>query len=200
LLRKAPSGVGEVVSPQLPTEVPAWTVVDACAGAGGKSLALADALKGKGRVFSYDTSEKKLQALRRRASHGGFRNIQAVALKEGQEQEALKRFNKSADAVLVDAPCSGWGVLRRNPDIKWRQLPEVLSKMPEIQFRLLSLYSQLVRSGGRLTFGVCTFRDDETRQVVNRFLSDHPDFEEMEGGYLGPGPCDGFFMQSFRRR
>ncbi|MCM2277039.1 MAG: hypothetical protein NDJ89_03070 [Oligoflexia bacterium] len=183
----------------LPENPPAWTVIDACAGAGGKSLTIADALKGKGRVFSYDTSEKKLQALRRRATRGGYNNIQAVAVKDGEENAVVDRFKRRANVVLVDAPCTGWGVLRRNPDIKWRQLPEVLERMPRIQLRLLSLYSELVMNGGSLIFGVCTFRPAETRGVVEKFLADHPDFVAREGGYFGPGPSDGFFMQRFER-
>lgn len=182
--------------PELP---PAWTVVDACAGAGGKSLAFADALRGRGRIFSYDTSEKKLQALRRRATRAGYNNIKTLPLKQGSEVEAISKFRAQADVVLVDAPCSGWGVLRRNPDIKWRQSPDVLERMPGIQLRLLSQYSSLVKPGGRLVFGVCTFRHDETRAVVEKFLAEHPEFEPRDGGYLGPGPCDGFFMQGFAR-
>lgn len=185
--------------PQLPKDTSAWTVVDACAGAGGKSLAMADALQGKGRVYSYDTSDKKLLALRRRAKHAGFNNIQTHAVKEGQEAESLKRFRRTAQVVLVDAPCSGWGVLRRNPDIKWRQGEDVLKKMPEIQKRLLSLYSDLVAPGGRLVFGTCTFRKAETLDIVADFLKNHPDFKAKEGGYLGPDPSDGFFMQAFER-
>ncbi len=186
--------------PKLPENISPWTVVDACAGAGGKSLALADLLKGKGRIYSYDVSERKLQALRRRATRAGVTNIQAVALEEGNESSAINRFEKTANAVLVDAPCSGWGVLRRNPDIKWRQTPDVLVRMPSIQFRLLSLYSSLVAPGGRLTYGVCTFRKAETRDVVRAFLDAHPDFEAQQGGFVGPGPSDGFFMQSFLRK
>jgi 16S rRNA (cytosine967-C5)-methyltransferase len=173
--------------------------VDACAGAGGKSIALADALKGKGRIFAYDTSLKKLQALRRRATRAGLNNIQAVQVEEGNEAAIVNQFNGTAQVVLVDAPCSGWGVLRRNPDIKWRQSSEVLLKMPEIQFRLLSQYSNLVSVGGRLVFGVCTFRKEETVNIVKRFLASHSNFSPQEGGFLGPGPCDGFFMQAFTR-
>jgi 16S rRNA C967 or C1407 C5-methylase (RsmB/RsmF family) len=200
LLSKEPGPVKSGVKiPKLPANTSPWTVVDACAGAGGKSLAMADALQGKGRVYSYDTSDKKLLALRRRAKHAGFNNIQTLALKEGQEAESLKRFRKQANVVLVDAPCSGWGVLRRNPDIKWRQEKDVLTRMPEIQKRLLSLYSDLVAPGGRLVFGVCTFRHAETRAIVESFLETHPEFKAKEGGYLGPNPCDGFFMQAFER-
>jgi 16S rRNA C967 or C1407 C5-methylase (RsmB/RsmF family) len=200
LLSKEPGPAQAPVKlPPLPKDTAAWTVIDACAGAGGKSLAMADALQGKGRVYSYDTSDKKLLALRRRAKHAGLNNIQTLALKEGQEAESLKRFRRTAQVVLVDAPCSGWGVLRRNPDIKWRQGEDVLKKMPEIQKRLLALYSDLVAPGGRLVFGTCTFRKSETLDVVQDFLKNHPDFKAKEGGYLGPDPSDGFFMQAFER-
>ncbi len=182
----------------LPVRTPPWTVVDACAGAGGKTLALADALKGKGRVYAYDISEKKLDALKKRAQRGGYTNIQAVCIKS-KEEETVQRFQETADVVLVDAPCSGWGVLRRNPDIKWRQTPDVLDRMPGIQSRLLSQYSKLVKPGGRLIFGVCTFRHKETQQVVENFIAENNKFHAEWGGYLGPGSCDGFFMQSMVR-
>lgn len=186
---------------ELPLEgIPSYTIVDACAGAGGKSLALADAMKGGGRIYAYDISQRKLQALRRRATRGGYNNIQTATLTEGSESEVTKKFRRRAHVVLVDAPCSGWGVLRRNPDIKWRQTKDVLEKMPQIQSRLLSEYSELVAPGGRLVFGVCTFRTSETTEQVQSFLSRHPDFSIGPGGYLGPGPCDGFFMQAFERK
>jgi 16S rRNA C967 or C1407 C5-methylase (RsmB/RsmF family) len=201
LLSEAPGQVKlPDAMPTLPTKVQAWTVVDACAGAGGKTLALGDALGGKGRIYSYDISETKLLALRRRAKRAGLNNFQAVKVEEGAEDKVVARFRRRADVVLVDAPCSGWGVLRRNPDIKWRQDRAVLERMPEIQSRLLKAYSELVAPGGTLVFGVCTFRKAETRQVVEKFLAASKDFEKGPGGYLGPGPCDGFFMQSFRRR
>lgn len=179
---------------------PGFTVVDACAGAGGKTLAIADALKGRGRVFAYDTAEVKLQALRRRASRAGYRNIQTVTVADGKEEEVVARFPESAQVVLVDAPCSGWGVLRRIPDIKWRQSPEELERMPRLQARLLSAYSGLVAPGGRLVYGVCTFRLPETVDVARKFVETHPEFELEQGGFLGPGPCDGFFMQSFKKK
>lgn len=200
ILTESPSPVEAKKLPELPKSPPVLHVVDACAGAGGKSLALADLLKGKGRVFSYDISATKLQALRRRATRADVNNIQTVALTEGKESETLGKFKKTADIVLVDAPCSGWGVIRRNPDIKWRQDVTQLQKMPVIQKRLLSEYSELVKPGGRLVFGVCTFRKEETLEVVGNFLETHPDFKPGPGGFLGPGPTDGFFMQSFERQ
>jgi 16S rRNA C967 or C1407 C5-methylase (RsmB/RsmF family) len=186
--------------PELPKDTQAWNVVDACAGAGGKTLALGDALHGKGRVYAYDVSVKKLQALKRRASRAGLRNVQAVPVPEGKEAESLSRFRRTAQVVLVDAPCSGWGVLRRNPDIKWRQDDASLERMPALQKRLLGQYGELVAPGGRLVFGVCTFRKAETLDVVEAFLKEHPDFTAGPGGYVGPGPTDGFFMQAFERR
>lgn len=177
-----------------------FDIVDACAGAGGKTLALADLLFGKGRIYSYDTSDKKLKGLKRRAIRAGFNNIQTVTVPDGNESNVLDRFKASANVVLVDAPCSGWGVLRRNPDIKWRQGTDVLSRMPGIQLRLLKEYSKLVKDGGRLVYGVCTFRAPETKGVVRSFLNDHPDFTSEAGGYLGPGPSDGFYVHHFRKR
>jgi 16S rRNA (cytosine967-C5)-methyltransferase len=175
-------------------------VVDACAGAGGKSLALADLMRGQGRLFSYDISAPKLQALRRRATRAGVNNVQAVQVVEGAELQSLAQFEKSADRVLVDAPCSGWGVLRRNPDIKWRQSAEALQRFPALQLRLLEAYSTLVAPGGTLVFGTCTFRKAETTEVVEKFLQKHgSSFCKGPGGFLGPGSSDGFFMQSFQR-
>jgi 16S rRNA (cytosine967-C5)-methyltransferase len=174
--------------------------VDACAGAGGKSLAMADLMMGQGRLFSYDISERKIQSLRRRATHARLNNIQAMALPEGRETEALAKFEGTADRVLVDAPCSGWGVLRRNPDIKWRQEREALGRFPAIQLRLLEAYSRLVKSGGILTYGTCTFRKGETTDVVERFEAGQGGrFERLKGGFFGPGASDGFFMQAWKR-
>lgn len=174
-------------------------VIDACAGAGGKSLALADALGGRGRVYAYDVSETKLQALRRRAKRTGFNNLQAVLLEKGGEHKVIDRFEKTADIVLVDAPCSGWGVLRRNPDIKWKTQAEEWNRLERLQRELLATYSKLVKPGGRLVYGVCTFRSAETLEVAGAFGSAHPEFVAEQGGYLGPDLTDGFFFQSWVR-
>jgi 16S rRNA (cytosine967-C5)-methyltransferase len=179
-------------------------VVDACAGAGGKSLAMADLMQGQGRVFSYDISERKIQSLRRRATRAGLNNIQGMALPDGGELEVLAKFKFSADRVLVDAPCSGWGVLRRNPDIKWRQEPGALERFPSIQLRLLEAYSSLVKPGGTLSYGTCTFRKAETQSVVETFSSKHGSaFKPLVGGYFGLGEggmqADGFFMHAWER-
>ncbi len=178
------------------------TVVDACAGAGGKTLALSDAMSGKGRLFAYDVSEKRLQALKQRAKRSGLFNIQTVPLKRDAEQDTVKRFRRRADIVLVDAPCGGWGVLRRNPEQKWRFNHPGPDRLPATQQRILNLYSDLVRPGGRLVYGVCTFRPEETTEIVSAFLAEHPDFKAGPSGFLGPysdGLSDGFFMAAFER-
>ncbi len=202
-LQERPGAVSES-APAAPSKWPDLDsrsrLVDACAGAGGKSLAWAAIGRNRGRIFAYDVADKKLQALRRRAKRAGWTNIQVLALPEGQERDKLASFDSSADRVLVDAPCSGWGVLRRNPDTKWGDMGEPLLRLENLQARLLAAYAPLVRPGGILTFGVCTFRKEETTDQVVRFLSEHSEFSPIAGGYLGPGPTDGFFMQAFRRK
>ncbi len=200
-LTPMPSAFGNERPPEPPRgRSLSWNVVDACAGAGGKALALADYLEGRGRVFAYDVSNTKLQALKRRALRWNLNNIQTRVVTSGSEEELTGQFKASADRVLVDAPCSGWGVLRRNADIKWRQSPESISDLPALQLRLMLAYSRLVKTDGILTFGVCTFRKEETTAVTETFAKECPEFELIAEGYLGPGPCDGFFMAAFRRK
>lgn len=178
----------------------ALTVIDACAGAGGKTIALADALGGRGRVYAYDISDKKLQALRSRAVRANLQNIQTLVVRDGDETASTKKFAGTADVVLVDAPCTGWGVLRRNPDLKWRQDEGARERMPGLQQHLLAAYAPLVKPGGRLVYGVCTFRESETTAITGSFSDAHPEFLPGPGGYLGPGGCDGFYMASWTRK
>jgi 16S rRNA (cytosine967-C5)-methyltransferase len=201
MLRKVPGSCREWPRErEVPKAPGTWTVVDACAGAGGKTLALADAMLGRGQVFAYDVSVKKLESLRQRARRAQLSNIKAVAVPADAEDTVVGKFRETADRVLVDAPCTGWGVLRRNPDLKWRRDPESAARLEQLQARLLDVYSALVKKGGVLTYGVCTFRSAETTKQAQAFLQRHPDFESIGGGYLGPGPSDGFFMHAFRRK
>jgi 16S rRNA (cytosine967-C5)-methyltransferase len=203
LLSTTARGLGPLVSP---IEAPrrdkkdALTVVDACAGAGGKTLAIADALENRGRLFAYDVSSAKLGALRRRARRAGMTNVKTVVVELGGEEKLADAFRETADIVLVDAPCSGWGVLRRNPDAKWRVAASALERLEALQTQLLGAYAELVRPGGRLIYGVCTMRREETTERVRRFLESRSTFMPIAGGFLGPGPTDGFFMQAFQRR
>ncbi len=181
-------------------KIPPLTVIDACAGAGGKTLALADLLANKGRVYSYDIFQSKVDALKRRAQKAGLTNVQGRKITEGKELEEIEKFKKTADVVLVDAPCSGLGVLKRNPDIKWRTKPSSLSDLPTLQTRLLDIYSELVKPGGRLVYGTCTFRKEETLEIVEKFGAAHSNWKPMGGGYLGPGSTDGFYMFAWERK
>jgi 16S rRNA (cytosine967-C5)-methyltransferase len=180
--------------------LPAMTVIDACAGAGGKTLAIADLMGGRGRVFAYDVYNSKILALKRRIGKAQMTNAKAILLIAGEEEKMLADFMGKADAVLVDAPCSGWGVLRRNPDAKWKENFTEIEKLPELQLRLLTMYAKLVRPGGRLVYSLCTFKRSETDGVVTRFQSEHPDFVPIGGGYLGPAKTDGFFLQIWEKR
>jgi 16S rRNA C967 or C1407 C5-methylase (RsmB/RsmF family) len=201
ILRKVPGAAREWPrNKELPAPRSDLTVVDACAGAGGKTLAMADALGGKGQIYAYDVSAKKLEALRRRATRSNLFNIKAVAVTENEEDKTVSKFKNRADVLLIDAPCSGWGTLRRNPDVKWRQEFESLDRLEALQARLLDAYAPLVKKGGTLTYGVCTFRKKETTDQVAEFLKRHPDFESIGGGYLGPKPSDAFFLHAFRRK
>jgi 16S rRNA C967 or C1407 C5-methylase (RsmB/RsmF family) len=201
MLRKVPGACREwPKGKEVPKAKESLVVVDACAGAGGKTLAMADALRGRSQVFAYDVSAKKLDALKKRATRMGLHNIKTVALQEEQEHLTVNKFKESADYVLVDAPCSGWGTIRRNPDVKWRQEYDSLERLENLQARLLDAYCPLVKKGGYLTFGVCTFRKAETEAQVQAFLQRHPEFESVGGGYFGPGPSDAFFLHAFKKK
>jgi 16S rRNA (cytosine967-C5)-methyltransferase len=201
MLRKVPGACREwPKEKEVPKAPGTWTVVDACAGAGGKTLAIADAMLGRGQVFAYDVSVRKLESLKQRFRRAGLTNIKGVAVTEGAESSVVGKFRESADRVLVDAPCSGWGVLRRNPDLKWRQDPDSLSRLKDLQARLLDAYCPLVKPGGILTYGVCTFRKAETTEQVKGFLERHPEFTSVGGGFFGPGPSDGFFFHAFEKK
>lgn len=179
-------------------KTPSRNIIDTCAGAGGKTLAMADALRGRGRVYAYDVSAGKLKALRNRLGRWQMTNVQTLALEEGNESVSIEKFKASAQTVLVDAPCSGWGVLRRSPNIKWFQNPDELLRLSRLQLHLLELYAPLVKAGGNLIYGVCTFRTEETKSVVSEFLEKHPEFELTHSGYLGPDRTDGFYMAGLR--
>ncbi len=180
-------------------------VIDACAGAGGKSLAISDLMGGRGQVFSYDIYEKKIKSLKLRLERAHENNIKAVVLPTGNDT-FLDSFRNSADVVLVDSPCSGHGVLRRNPDIKWNRKPLSLPKgqaerpINDLQREILSGYSTLVKPGGRVVYGVCTFHREETTAAVARFLGENTGFELETMGFIGPYDTDGFFMASLKRK
>jgi len=150
-------------------------VLDFCAGAGGKTLALGAALAGKGRVLALDTDGKKLEELRRRARRAGLTNVQATPVGAGVGDVA-KSVSGTHDRVLVDAPCSGLGTLRRNPEARWRLHPAEVAAFPARQLALLISYAPLTAIGGRLIYATCTVDRRENEGVVERFLAERDDF------------------------
>lgn len=153
---------------------PGETVVDLCAGAGGKTLALAAAMANRGRLIACDVDRARLARLAPRALRAGAAQIEEVLLNPGREAEALRDLAHGADAVLVDAPCSGTGTWRRNPEARWRLTPVELERLTAIQSRLLDVAAGLVRPGGRLIYVTCSLLDAEGADQVAGFLARHP--------------------------
>ena len=153
---------------------PGQRIVDLCAGAGGKSLMLAAAMANQGALLACDVDRGRLQRLPPRAARAGATIVETLLLDPGREAERLAGWQGSADAVLVDAPCSGTGTWRRNPEARWRLDPARLARLVETQRHVLSVAAPLVRPGGALVYVVCSLLDGEGGDQVARFLADHP--------------------------
>ncbi|HEY1043780.1 MAG TPA: RsmB/NOP family class I SAM-dependent RNA methyltransferase [Telluria sp.] len=192
-------------------------VVDFCAGAGGKTLALGASMRNTGRLYAFDVSEKRLAKLKPRLARSGLSNVHPVQIAHEKDAK-IKRLAGKIDRVLVDAPCSGMGTLRRNPDVKWRQPPEAIGEMHEKQVAILDGAARLLKGGGRMVYATCSLLDEENDQVVQEFLASHADFElvpmhkvlaeqkiDLEmGDYLKLLPhkhqTDGFFAAVLERK
>ncbi|WP_110187286.1 RsmB/NOP family class I SAM-dependent RNA methyltransferase [Pokkaliibacter plantistimulans] len=151
------------------------TVIDFCAGAGGKTLVLGSQMQSRGRLVAMDVNERRLNNLRPRLKRAGLDNVQTVLLKDEQDPY-LSRWQAKADLLLIDAPCSGTGTLRRNPDLKWRLTPESLERLQATQQRILAAASQLVKSGGEMVYATCSLLASENQQQVQAFMDAHPEF------------------------
>lgn len=152
---------------------PGQRVVDLCAGAGGKTLALAATMDGKGTILATDTDRGRLSRLAPRAERAGVTNVETLLLNPGREAEALAGWARGADCVLIDAPCSGTGTWRRNPEARWRLSPERLDRLVATQQHVLAIGAALVRPGGALVYIVCSLLDEEGAGQVAAFLADH---------------------------
>lgn len=150
-------------------------VIDFCAGAGGKTLALSAMMQNKGRVLAWDTSAQRLEQIVKRIRRAGADNIQRHAI-ESESDAFIKRHKGSADVVLIDAPCSGSGTWRRNPDLKWRFTRQDLDEVTAIQTRVLTSAARLVKSGGKLVYATCSLFNEENKIQVEQFLAKNPDF------------------------
>ena len=154
-------------------------VVDFCAGAGGKTLAVGAQMANKGRIYAFDIAEKRLANLKPRMTRAGLTNIHPERI-SSEHDPRTGRLKGKADRVLVDAPCSGLGTLRRNPDLKYRQSPETLEKLTGQQQSILAAAAELVKPQGRLVYATCSILPEENEQQVERFLAAHPDFELLD--------------------
>ena len=150
-------------------------VADFCAGAGGKTLALGALMRNTGRLYAFDISEKRLAKLKPRLARSGLSNVHPVVIAHEKDAK-VKRLAAKLDRVLVDAPCSGLGTLRRNPDVKWRQTPEGVAELNVKQASILASASRMVKPGGRLVYATCSILDEENEDIVNAFLAGHADF------------------------
>lgn len=192
-------------------------VVDFCAGAGGKTLALGAMMRSSGRLYAFDVSARRLAKLRPRMARSGLSNVHPVLL-DSEHDVKIKRLAGKIDRVLVDAPCSGLGTLRRNPDLKWRQTPASVAELAPKQASILASAARLVKRGGRLVYATCSLLEAENEAVVAQFLDTHPDFALASarailaeqrigldtGDFLSLWPhrhaTDGFFAAVLERR
>jgi 16S rRNA (cytosine967-C5)-methyltransferase len=192
------------------------TVVDFCAGAGGKTLMLGALMRSQGQIFALDVDANRLQQLHPRLKRSQLTNVQPMHI-DSEHDAKLARLRGKADRVLIDAPCSGLGTLRRNPDMKWRQRPEDIEQLKAKQAAILTAAAELVRPGGRLVYATCSFLAEENEDIVRAWQAKQPQFQVIPAGdilphsdsmrfhdeYLRVLPTthgtDGFFAALFRR-
>lgn len=158
-------------------------VVDFCAGAGGKTLAIGAAMRSTGRLYAFDVSAHRLDALKPRLARSGLSNVHPAALAH-ERDERVKRLAGKIDRVLVDAPCSGLGTLRRNPDLKWRQTPQALEELVVKQAAILESAARLLKPGGRLVYATCSVLPQENEAIAEAFTAAHRDFTPLDAGEL----------------
>lgn len=180
---------------------PGMRVVDACAGAGGKSLHIASLMDNKGQIIALDIYANKLQELKRRAKRNGAHNIETRHI---DSTKVVKKLYGKADRVLIDAPCSGLGVLRRNPDAKWKLEPNFLDKIKLTQQEILEQYSKIVKAGGQLVYATCSILPSENQKQVETFLNSEvgQDFSLIKDQkiFAHTSGFDGFYMALLERK
>jgi len=172
---------------------PGMKVVDTCAGAGGKTLHLAALMENKGQVIAMDIYENKLKELKRRAKRAGAHNIEMRVI---DSTKPIKKLYNKADRVLIDAPCSGLGVLKRNPDAKWKLQPEFIEKIKRTQAEILSNYSKMVKPGGQLVYATCSILSSENENQVKTFIDSNKEFTFIKERKIlaHKSGFDGFYM------
>ena len=158
-------------------------VVDFCAGAGGKTLALGAAMRSTGRLYAFDTSAHRLDSFKPRMARSGLSNVHPAAIAH-ERDDRVKRLAGKIDRVLVDAPCTGLGTLRRNPDLKWRQTMQSVEEMAVKQTAILQSAARLVKSGGRLVYATCSVLPQENEAIAEAFGAANPDFVALPAGEI----------------
>ena len=188
----------QLVAPFLDVQ-PGQKVVDACAGAGGKTLHLASLMENKGQIIAMDIHAHKLAELKKRAKRDGAHNIETRPI-EGTK--TIKKLKGKVDRVLLDAPCSGLGVLKRNPDSKWKLNPEFLERVKITQAEILDQYASMVKEGGKLVYATCSILPSENELQVKAFLKNHPEFTFVKDQKVSPvkSGFDGFYMALLERK
>lgn len=173
-------------------------VVDACAGAGGKTLHLAALMKNKGQIIALDIHAWKLAELKRRAKRAGAHNIEVRPI---EDSKVIKRLHNSADRLLIDAPCSGLGVLKRNPDSKWKIDAEFIDRIRKEQESILQDYSKIIKKDGLMVYATCSILPSENTLQTQKFLANNPNYELVEEQKIMPSEgFDGFYMALIRRK
>ena len=189
----------QLIAPFLDAQ-PNQMVIDACAGAGGKSLHLATLMGNKGKIVAMDVEGRKLEELRKRALRNKIKMIETKTI---DSADSIKKYQNTADRLLLDVPCSGLGVLRRNPDAKWKLTPEFLDKIRQTQWEILSEYAKMLKIGGKMVYATCSILPSEGEQQVARFLEVFgKHWELLSEARTGPAQnsTDGFYMAALLRK
>jgi 16S rRNA (cytosine967-C5)-methyltransferase len=177
---------------------PGMRVIDTCAGAGGKTLHLAALMENKGQIIATDIYESKLRKLKIRTRRNGVHNVTTKVL---DSSKVMKKMHNSADRVLIDAPCSGIGVLKRNPDSKWKLQPEFVQNIIKTQEEILQNYSKLLKVEGKMVYATCSVLPSENENQVIKFLKNNPNFELVKENKISANKSgfDGFYMALIKR-
>ena len=172
-------------------------VIDACAGAGGKSLHIAALMNNKGKLISMDVEGFKLEELKKRAKRAGVFNVETRVI---EDSKTIKRLEGKADKLLLDVPCSGLGVIKRNPDTKWKLSLEVIERTKKLQEKILNDYCEMVKVGGEMVYSTCSILPSENKNQVDLFLQTHSNFEFIIDKTILPSQgFDGFYMALLKK-
>ena len=189
----------QLIAPYLDVK-PGMSVIDACAGAGGKTLHLAALLENSGSVLAMDIEGDKLTELQRRATRNGVVNLDTLLI---TSDEVVERLAETTDRLLLDVPCSGLGVLRRNPDSKWKLKPQFLETIKNVQWHILSTYSNMVKKGGKMVYATCSILPSESEEQVQKFLKKNGKHWKLVSEHrtsVAQDGFDGFYMALLQRK